>query len=304
MEGEQIIAKTKELKEILDGKNIEEDLLTFIKETNREQRENIQRCFDELYPETEGLNKIIEEKFKDNDQKFIKMLFDPRSTTGVQKIIDSFGIFSIDEDPVYELIFNYPKWLKDEIKKAGGNEVFFTGQIDENGVIISAEAGSRGNEHTVNVNFSMSREACVLIHNHPSGHLTPSEADLSVASYAAENAQGFYIVNNSVTNVYVVVEPIKPRKINKINEEEAGFYISNGGPLSKISSAFDSFSYLKFIFLFAISDFSLLMYSSLIFICSKSFCIFNSFCFRIVKFCFLICSFVILLISKMYPLYK
>lgn len=130
-------------------------------------------------------------------------------------------------------------YLKEEIKKAGGNEVFFTGQIDENGVIISAEAGSRGNEHTVNVNFSMSREACVLIHNHPSGHLTPSEADLSVASYAAENAQGFYIVNNLVTNVYVVVEPIKPRKINKINEDEAGFYISNGGPLSRISSAFE-----------------------------------------------------------------
>lgn len=132
--------------------------------------------------------------------------------------------------------------IRNEIKNAGGNEVFFTGTIDEEGLVTAVKVGSRGNEHTVAVNFSDSRnllQASVLIHNHPGGNLTPSEADLGVAANASENAQGFYIINNSVTEIYVVVEPVKPHKIQKLDVEEAGFYISEGGSLSKISRNFE-----------------------------------------------------------------
>ena len=129
--------------------------------------------------------------------------------------------------------------IKDVIEEAGGKEVFFTGQIDENCKVISVKVGARGAEHTVPVNFSDMRNCSVLIHNHPGGNLTPSSADLGVASNASENAQGFYIVNNAVTDIYVVIEPVKPRVIKKIDEEEAAFYISEGGPLSKTSEAFE-----------------------------------------------------------------
>lgn len=132
--------------------------------------------------------------------------------------------------------------IRDAIKEAEGNEVFFTGSIDENGLVTEVKIGARGNEHTVTVNFSDSQnltKASVLIHNHPGGNLTPSQADLNVAANASENAQGFYIVNNSVTEIYVVVEPVKPHKITKLDEEEAGGYISNGGSLSKISKNFE-----------------------------------------------------------------
>lgn len=131
------------------------------------------------------------------------------------------------------------KNLRTAIKEAGYNEVFFTGFLDENGIVISIKVGSRGNEHTVPVNRNDTRISEVLIHNHPGGNLTPSRADLSVASEASENAQGFYIINNEVTEVYVVVEPVLLPPIKKLDLDEAGFYISKGGPLSKISDSFE-----------------------------------------------------------------
>ncbi|MCR4579946.1 MAG: DEAD/DEAH box helicase family protein [Treponema sp.] len=133
------------------------------------------------------------------------------------------------------------KELKDAIEEAGGNEVFFTGQITAEGIVSSVKIGARGKEDTVLVNFSDTREpsSAVLIHNHPSGHLMPSDADLGVASNCAENGQGFYIINNDATDIYVVVEAVKPKTIKKIDVENAGALISAGGALSKISEHFE-----------------------------------------------------------------
>ena len=103
--------------------------------------------------------------------------------------------------------------LRKEIENASGNEVFFSGQINENRIVTHVQVGARGNSHTVVVNQEYKRISSVLIHNHPGGNLTPSKADLQVASECSENAQGFYIINNEVTEVYVVVEPIKPKVI-------------------------------------------------------------------------------------------
>lgn len=130
-------------------------------------------------------------------------------------------------------------FLRDSIQEAFGNEVFFTGQIDENGVVVSAKVGSRGNEHSVPVNFSDVRQSSVLIHNHPGGNLHPSGADLGVAGDCSQNAQGFYIINNDVTDIYVVVEPIKPKVLQKLDSDEIAFYLENGGPLSKMSENFE-----------------------------------------------------------------
>ncbi len=125
------------------------------------------------------------------------------------------------------------------ILEAEENEVFFTGQIDENGIVTSVKVGSRGTDSEVPVNFYDTKSSSVIIHNHPSGNLTPSQADLSVAENMAQNGIGFYIVNNNVNNIYVVVEPIKPKIIHKIERENASSLISNGGELSKISTFFE-----------------------------------------------------------------
>lgn len=131
------------------------------------------------------------------------------------------------------------EYIYSEIENAQGNEVFFTGEIDETGLVVSVKVGCRGNSNTVPVNFSDMRESSVIIHNHPSGKLFPSNADLGVASAASENAQGFYIINNDVSDIYVVVEPVKLKSIQKIDIEDAAQLISEGGTLSKISENFE-----------------------------------------------------------------
>ena len=131
------------------------------------------------------------------------------------------------------------KAIKAAIQEADGNEVFFTGKIETSGLVENVKVGSRGNSNTVPVNFSDIKNTSVLIHNHPSGNLMPSDADLCVASDASENGCGFYIVNNSATEIYVVVEPVKPRIVKQLDVQAAGNFISEGGPLSKISESFE-----------------------------------------------------------------
>lgn len=129
--------------------------------------------------------------------------------------------------------------MRREIERAGGNEVFFVAKTNENGVVTSAKALSRGDEHSVPINFGESREPCVLIHNHPGGNLTPSEADMAAASRANENSQGFYIVNNSVTEIYVVMEPVLAKRLEPLDAEFAASCISEGGSLSVMSENFE-----------------------------------------------------------------
>ena len=129
--------------------------------------------------------------------------------------------------------------MRRQIKDAGGNEVFFVGKINEDGVVVAVAAYARGNVNSVPVNFSGARQGSVLIHNHPSGNLYPSTEDLNVASDCSENAQGFYIVNNDVSDVYAVMEPVLPKKTVKLDIKETSGYLSSGGPLSKISEFFE-----------------------------------------------------------------
>lgn len=130
-------------------------------------------------------------------------------------------------------------YIRAKIKESFENEVFFTGQIDSDGVVVSVKSGASGNEHSVPVNFDDAKKSSVLIHNHPSGNLTPSDADIAVAGRLSEQGAGFYIINNTCSDIYVVVEPVKPKIIKKIDEESAGSYLASGGPLSEISENYE-----------------------------------------------------------------
>ena len=65
-----------------------------------------------------------------------------------------------------------------------------------------------------------SAAAIILIHNHPSGLLEPSEADLAVAATLYEEGLGSAIVDNEATDLYVVVEPPAPRRVEALDLEE------------------------------------------------------------------------------------
>lgn len=129
--------------------------------------------------------------------------------------------------------------IREIIDEACGNEVFFAGKINADGVVYEVSDAAHGNSSSVPVHRGKARDCDVLIHNHPGGNLSPSQADIQAAQAASESAQGFLIVDNAVSEVYVVVEPVKPKAITKIDGKRAGAYLSDGGPLSVLSENFE-----------------------------------------------------------------
>ena len=128
-------------------------------------------------------------------------------------------------------------FMRAEIADADGAEVFFVGAANEDGFVEGVAVASRGNdEEVLSVDFS---EADVLIHNHPSGVLKPSEADLEVASRANQNSCGFFIIDNAATQVYVVLEVPQKKKIVPLDEEEAVRYLSKEGSFAKKQKNFE-----------------------------------------------------------------
>jgi ATP-dependent DNA helicase DinG len=122
--------------------------------------------------------------------------------------------------------------LRAAVADAGGNEVFFLGTLDDQLEVTSVRVLARGNRHAVPALLQVPRPGEVVIHNHPSGMLAPSDADLSVASTLGNNGVGSYIVNNAVTEVYVVVEPHVASAPARLAPEEAAALLGPGGAIA------------------------------------------------------------------------
>ncbi len=97
--------------------------------------------------------------------------------------------------------------ITEAIAEAGGNEVFFLGRRDEQGLVDEVSVHCRGHKTAVPALLQLGRHGEVVIHNHPSGTLLPSDADLRLASHYGQEGVGFFIVSNTADAVYVVVEP-------------------------------------------------------------------------------------------------
>jgi ATP-dependent DNA helicase DinG len=108
--------------------------------------------------------------------------------------------------------------LRAAIVDAGGNEVFALGTVVD-GLVNEIRVLARGNRRAVPAILQVPRPGEVVIHNHPSGHLVPSDADLDVASALGQNGVGAYIVDATVEAVYVVVEPLAAPRIEMLDGE-------------------------------------------------------------------------------------
>ncbi|ULQ59848.1 helicase [Brucepastera parasyntrophica] len=129
--------------------------------------------------------------------------------------------------------------IADAIKQASGNEVFMIGTCDSNGTVADIRIAARGHKHAVPVVKAAIGDSDVLIHNHPSGMLVPSDADLAIASNMAESGKGFYITNNTVTDLYVVVEPVLKREIKLLDSYEVSSFLDETGPLTELSENYE-----------------------------------------------------------------
>ena len=104
--------------------------------------------------------------------------------------------------------------IKEEIEAAGGNEVFFRGIPNADGIVDEVEVLARGNKYSVPAILRLMKKGEVIIHNHPSGHLYPSDPDIEIAAIYSNKLDGAsYIINNDVTDIYVIVELIQRKNI-------------------------------------------------------------------------------------------
>ena len=120
-----------------------------------------------------------------------------------------------------------------EIRESGGNEVFFRGIPDGEGLVSAVEVIARGNSSSVAALLNMMRKNEVIIHNHPSGVLIPSDEDVNISSMYGEVGGASYIVNNAVDDIYVIV-PLK--EFIKIDIDE---YFGENGVIHKNFGKFE-----------------------------------------------------------------
>ncbi|MCH1569724.1 MAG: hypothetical protein L7S64_00105 [Longimicrobiales bacterium] len=122
--------------------------------------------------------------------------------------------------------------LSTEIARAGGREVCFLAEVDEQRVVRGPRAVARGNFEAVLVAARDANEGSVMLHNHPSGLLEPSDADMRVAAVLYDQGIGTAIINNDASELYVVVEPPKPRERVLLRGDELDAILAPAGALS------------------------------------------------------------------------
>jgi len=104
---------------------------------------------------------------------------------------------------------------------------------------VNPRAVARGNQHAV---LAAARDASageLLIHNHPSGLLEPSDADLALAARVYEEGLGTGIIDNAARSLYVVVEPPAARERLLLDPIEVTAALAPGGALAMRHPGFE-----------------------------------------------------------------
>lgn len=127
-----------------------------------------------------------------------------------------------------------------EIASIGGGEVFFIGRLDGAMRVIEVEAYAFGNESTVPAVMQYARPGDVILHNHPSGHLEPSGADINLSSMAGERGVGSYIIDNACERVRIVVKAMAPARQKPL---EAGALEQALGPEGRLAKHIGHYEY-------------------------------------------------------------
>jgi ATP-dependent DNA helicase DinG len=123
-------------------------------------------------------------------------------------------------------------YLAGEITRAGGREVSFVAQMDRDGVITAARAVARGTADMVLALPGGADRGEVLLHNHPSGLLEPSAADLNVAAGLHDAGVGFGILSNDASDLYMVVEVPRERPVVSIDPFDIIATLGEKGPIA------------------------------------------------------------------------
>ena len=119
--------------------------------------------------------------------------------------------------------------IRVEIVACKGNEVFFLCKTDAARVVTDVETLARGNRDAVAAIMVTASFGDIVIHNHPSGDLTPSQADLEIASVLGNQGVGFYIIDNGATHCYQAVTAFVHKKLEYLSLSEIDGYFAPEG---------------------------------------------------------------------------
>ena len=124
--------------------------------------------------------------------------------------------------------------LLEEIAAAHGREVSFVVRADPNGTLTDARVVARGTIDAVLALPGVAQRGEMLIHNHPSGFLEPSGADLHVAARLHDEGVGFGIIDNDVGTLYVVVECPRARTLQQLDSFDIANLLTESGPVARV----------------------------------------------------------------------
>ncbi|MBN1335738.1 MAG: helicase [Deltaproteobacteria bacterium] len=103
--------------------------------------------------------------------------------------------------------------LRAAVEEAGGIEILAVGDLDADGRVVQVEILARGSMDAVPSLFCRVRAGQAVIHNHPSGVLEASGADLALAGAYDEAGVAVAIVDNAVERELWVVEPHRRSRV-------------------------------------------------------------------------------------------
>jgi ATP-dependent DNA helicase DinG len=129
--------------------------------------------------------------------------------------------------------------LRAEIAAAGGREVSFVAAVGADGAIRTARVAARGTVDAVLALPGIAGRGEMLLHNHPSGVLDPSGADLHVAARLHDAGVGVGIVDNDVARLYVVVEVPRAREAERLDPVAVAALLGRDGPVARGLGAFE-----------------------------------------------------------------
>ena len=123
--------------------------------------------------------------------------------------------------------------IRSAIRLAGGREVCFVCTIDDDGVLQTARVAARGDVRSVLALPGFANRGELLVHNHPSGWLEPSGADLEVAARLHDDGIGFAIIDNDAARLYVVVEVPRAKKRAELAPGDVAGVLGPNGPIAE-----------------------------------------------------------------------
>jgi ATP-dependent DNA helicase DinG len=129
--------------------------------------------------------------------------------------------------------------VRREIQRARGNEVCFLMRVADDGELIEPKTVARGHASAVLAAVRDPEPGGLLLHNHPSGILEPSEADLEVASRLWELGVGFAITDNRAAELYVVVEPPEAQRVEPLDLAAIEADLDPHGPIARAHSGYE-----------------------------------------------------------------